>query len=459
MSRTCAGARVARRVLQSAPAATMPRRWFPLLVLLLSLSAPSRALAGGGPAQPRRAPVSRVALKARTGIQRWSQKKVKLLRNRLAAHKPAVRRTLWRGSAFGRALVRGRDRRRGAHDLIESSERMRDISRELKGAGATDSELPGVMEHVSLGFPSRASADNPEDKLLVQSGYVTSYNRQRKTPNWVATKLTRSDVTGLFNKRLKFKRNQKLPDTWEPAGPNDYRGAFASARLTRGHLVGSGDQTSDPQSHADTYLMTNQVPQLYDNNAGPWHDFEVHLRQTAMANDVYIFAGGVFDHDSPTIGQHEVAVPKATWKVAVVVPRGASFDSPAAKAMYLIVPNEPGKVSLEQTFDSFLVSGQEMEHTTGLRFFTSQTEEVRQKFLTSTYHPHVPVHYYSRRKIAEIRKMGLELPANVQLDPRERSATERVVTGVKTGTMAVGRAIRPASRPPSQAEPERFFQP
>jgi hypothetical protein len=125
--------------------------------------------------------------------------------------------------------------------------------------------------------------------------------------------------------------------------------------------------------------------------------------------------------------------------VAVVVPRGASFDSPAAKVMYLMVPNEPGKVSLEQTFDSFLVSGQEMERATGMRFFTTQTEAVREKFLASEYRPHVPVHYYSRRKLAEIRELGLRVPANVQMEPADRTTRERL-----TKTMGQTRFFRPA---------------
>lgn len=428
--------------------ALVSRRLLLLLALLLTVGAPLPAAAQRLPAAAQRqkqapptARLARLSQQVRARLRRFAIKKSKQVRSQvrstLQRHEPAVERVWWRGTGIVRNAIRGPDRRIGATSAADRANRTRALSRELTRAGVATDQLAGVLEHVALGMPSRATTRNPDDRLMPEEGYVASYNRQRKSPNWVAAKLTRSDITGPYNKRLRFRRNQKINPDWDPASPSDYKGVYARERLTRGHLIGSGDQTGDVESHKDTYLLSNQVPQLYDNNAGPWHDFELHVRGEATKNDVYVFAGGLYDNDSRTIGTNRVAVPKATWKVAVVVPPGHSPDSPAAKVMYLIVPNEAGKVKLNETFEKYLVTGPEMERATGHRFFTNLPEGSRQSMLASTYRPHVPVHYFSRRKLAEIRKLGLEVPKNVELNPQEMTARERVGHAARMGTRKV----------------------
>jgi endonuclease G len=434
-----------------------------LFAVLVSAAAPVDSEAGTA----QRGAITRQRAAPRRGLTR-SKSPGRLTRpggQPGSAGSRSLRRAVIRATSLGRRTTLARpEQRTGARSPSDAARRQRATLKTLIDAGVEPDRLHEVLEHVSLGMPSRASVRKQDDFVVAQPGYVSSYSRSRKSPNWVAAKLTRSDVTGKYSKRLRFKRNPKIPDAWEPASQNDYKGEFARRRITRGHLIGSGDQTADPGSHGETYfLQTNVVPQIYENNAGPWHDFETYLRNQARGRkDVYVFAGGIYGKRPARMGLHRVPIPKATWKVAVVVEPGQAFDSPTTKVMYLMVPNKVGKVRLNQTFESFLIDGPEMERQTGLRFFTSQTEPVRQQLLEQRYRPDVPVHYFSRRKLGEIRQMGLAIPDNVRMDPADLHFRERVALALRKTGGAIARFFRRgrgASGPVTPPPADRFFQP
>lgn len=440
----------------------MPSSRAPIVVLALVVSVAATARVEAGTA--RSAAMDRVKAVSRPGPSRFRQsssRRIQRIRGAAAAKNALLRGPARTATSLGRRLVRGPDRRTGARDASEAARRQRATIKTLIDAGVEPERLSEVAEHISPGMPSRASAKNPDDYVLAQPGYVSSYNRRRKAPNWVAVKITRSDVTGRYSKRLRFKRNQKIPDDWEPASQKDYKGEFKRQQITRGHLVGSGDQTADPDSHRDTYLLqTNVVPQIYENNAGPWHDFEVYLRNQARERkDVYVFAGGVYGRRPVTIGRHRIPIPKATWKVAVVVEPGQTIDSPSTRVMYLVVPNEVGRVRLNQTFESYLVEGPVVERMTGLRFFTNQTEPVRRQLLEQRYRPEVPIHYFSRRKLGEIRKMGLEIPANVRMDPADLRWRERVALALRRTAGRIAGFLRRGRGAGQRPTSDRSFQP
>lgn len=274
----------------------------------------------------------------------------------------------------------------------------------LAKAGIGETGLQQAYRHVELGAPSPADPTNPADLLLARNEYIVSYNAHTNTPNWVAFHTTKEDF-GPAQRPKKFRRDPTLPEAWQPAADADYRGSG----WTRGHLADAGSRSATARKIRKTFVLTNAVPQSYENNAGPWNDLETHLRDQ-IANqdkDVYTYTGPIYDQANPQrLGMGQVAVPSALWKIAVIVPRGTKMDDVTAetRVVSIIIPNAPGSVKLTDTFEPFRVAPQDIEARTGLTFFSNLEPSVRASLLRRVDAEPIQVHYAKSFKMSELRK-------------------------------------------------------
>lgn len=250
----------------------------------------------------------------------------------------------------------------------------------LSNAGIPTLRLSKVMDHVALGLPTAASRNSPENFLLARNQYVASYSKTRKTPNWVSWSLKAGDIAGT-SRQNNFRADHTIPKDWGRATKRDYKGSG----YTRGHLVASGERLSDSRSNSKTFVLTNVVPQLEASNRGPWLHLESFYRdQVARQNkDVYVIAGGLYKGTPKTIGKNQVAIPTSTWKVVVLVDRGKGLAgvTEASRVVSVIVPNEPGKVSVKQPFSDFRVTAREIQKQAGVELFAHLPHKLRATLL------------------------------------------------------------------------------
>lgn len=245
------------------------------------------------------------------------------------------------------------------------------------------------QQHVSGGgaqMPLGAPVDrSPQDELLlVKPQYVLSYNRFRNAPNWAAWRLTASDLGDTGRTRDRFAPDPQLPDGVYRAMHNDYRGSG----YDRGHLVPSAQRTADPEDNAATFLMTNILPQRHDLNAGAWEALEEwSLGMARQGWDLYTYAGGRYapvcatdrspagntpDPSCPSIGRsadiaRRVGVPVSTWKVIVLVPRGAGPNAVNASTPVVAV-DMPNDGTAGADWRRYLMSVDALESLTGYDF-------------------------------------------------------------------------------------------
>jgi endonuclease G len=194
-------------------------------------------------------------------------------------------------------------------------------------------------DHVALGVPT--DADPRDDLLLRKRAYALSYNPARGGPNWVSWHLERSHF-GAAPRGPQFVADTTLPSGVPVVVASDYAGSG----YTRGHMVRSEERTASAADNEATFLMTNVLPQTRDLNAGPWADLERHVETLARGGrSMWIVAGGVHDPGAPRL-RGRVAVPRATWKVVVVVRRGrVPADARAVadvEVLAAIMPNVAG---------------------------------------------------------------------------------------------------------------------
>ena len=242
---------------------------------------------------------------------------------------------------------------------------------ERPGAPTSTGPATATGDNVALGAPSNASASTPDDFLISRTAYTLSFNRSRGIPNWVSWHLSAADLGPV--ERGQFAPDPVIPKEWGRITPNDYR----NIGYDRGHMCPSGDRTKDKKINAETFMMTNIVPQAADNNQGPWADLEDYCRNLAKGgNELYIVAGGAGPFS--TVDDGKLAVPGSTWKVILVLPEGtddAARVSAKTRVIAVVMPNQSG--IRNRDWKTFRTKAKAIEDATGLSLFSKLPADVR----------------------------------------------------------------------------------
>jgi endonuclease G len=123
--------------------------------------------------------------------------------------------------------------------------------------------------------------------------------------------------------------------------------------------------------------MTNMQPQVHTLNAGPWKSLETYERDLAanQQNDVYVVAGPLFSTSPTTIG-HGVAIPRATFRVTVVLPRGAGLHNVTASTPVFAI-EMPNDTSVRgRKWPEFRTAVDDMERDSGYDFLAALPDDV-----------------------------------------------------------------------------------
>jgi endonuclease G, mitochondrial len=227
-----------------------------------------------------------------------------------------------------------------------------------------------VIEHLVMGNPSAAIFDtsSPTNYLMEKRQYVLSYNRDRGIPNWVAWHL---DSTWLGNapRQDDFRRDTLVPAGWFQVNGTSYqRSGYA-----RGHNCPSADRTNTIENNSATFLMTNMMPQVADNNSGPWEKLEEYCRELVVqGKELYIYAGGT---DSlGTINAGHVIVPAKTWKVVLELDAGDNDIhrvTDSTRTIAVVMPNSTELIEKKDNWKKFRTSVDSVEILTGYNFFSN----------------------------------------------------------------------------------------
>ena len=143
--------------------------------------------------------------------------------------------------------------------------------------------------------------DRPE-QILYKTGFTISYNRETKTPNWVAWHLTDNHTKGPHQRKQEVFSED--PEVKTPRATNmDYY----NSRYDRGHMCPAGDNKWSSESMRESFLFTNICPQNHGLNKYEWNDLEILCRDWARKDgSLDIVCGPIFrtpgDGSSRTLG-------------------------------------------------------------------------------------------------------------------------------------------------------------
>ena len=240
-------------------------------------------------------------------------------------------------------------------------------------------------------FGDPVDADASDDYIVRRPQFTSSYNRFKGTPNWVAYDLNGSQFQSGTDRCNCFTHDPLLPADFTHLSTADYTGAgsFAAAGrndanygIDRGHMTRSSDRTTGTLDNADTYYLSNVVPQFADLNQGPWNNMEgdLHALAATGTKEIYIITGPAGINTTTTPGSNgtvknegKIVIPASTWKIAVIMPRGAGLSNVhSANDVQIIavnMPNVPGVRN--EDWHQWETTVDALEHLTGYNFLAA----------------------------------------------------------------------------------------
>lgn len=214
-------------------------------------------------------------------------------------------------------------------------------------AGPTDD----CQEYAKYGVPGKSG------DLLCRKGFLLAHDPERKTPIWVVEHLTKVKVEGDISRSWSFKADPDL-ERGRRAELSDYK----NSGFDRGHVAPAADMEWDAQAMAESFYLSNMVPQNGPMNRGGWKGLEESVRQWVLdRGELYIYTGSVYSPGGvpANIGKNKVAVPTHLYKIV--------FDPTKVEAIAFIMPNRDVDVS---EMGKYVVSVRDVEAHTGLDFLS-----------------------------------------------------------------------------------------
>ncbi|MDE6479029.1 MAG: DNA/RNA non-specific endonuclease [Muribaculaceae bacterium] len=230
-------------------------------------------------------------------------------------------------------------------------------------------DIPGKPEATHYeGLENVVIPSGLASQIKEYTGFTLSFNKENRTPNYVAWELLGTEVGGSVSRSDYFWPDNELEGCTKHS---DYTGSG----YDRGHMCPAADQKWSEEAMNDCFVMANMCPQLHDLNAGAWETLESKERIWAKRDSaVMIIAGPIYTDGETYIEKSKVRVPDAFFKVLIAPyldePRGIAFVYPHMKC--------------QGNMQDYATTIDEVEKITGFDFFSSLPDELETK-LESSY--------------------------------------------------------------------------
>lgn len=220
---------------------------------------------------------------------------------------------------------------------------------------------------ISYGLDVVALPKGTTSEVKDYEGFRVSFNKDNRTPNWVAWELLGSETTGEVGRHNKFLQDPEVEGCPETV---DYR----KSGYDRGHMCPAADQKWSEKAMADCFFMTNICPQDHSLNSGAWNTLENKERSWARRDSaLLIVAGPLYSENDKSVIGRGVRVPGAFFKVLaapyLAEPRGIAF----------VYPN----MSSPGNMQNYVMTIRDLEKITGYDFFPALPDALEDKIETT----------------------------------------------------------------------------
>lgn len=203
-------------------------------------------------------------------------------------------------------------------------------------------------------FVAELLPSSTHDAVVIHNYFMLSYSEPHEQAEWVAYTLEKSHLTYDDRKRPYFIEDPKVRTK-----SADWRN-YKRSGYDRGHLCPAGDRRFSEYAYNETFYTSNVTPQNKEFNAGVWNRLEMKVRQWCKSyGTMHIITGGVLHGNMEEIGDEDVAVPNAFYKI-LIRENGDSY-----RVLAFLMPHQETDLPLS----AFLVSVDKLELLTGVDFF------------------------------------------------------------------------------------------
>lgn len=185
---------------------------------------------------------------------------------------------------------------------------------------------------------------------LCSNGFAILYSKTSKTPLVAVEKLTRDSVADAQGER---RTNDFFADPRLRRQDRSELSDYSRSGYDRGHMAAAANAT-DPQSMAQTFALSNMIPQDPTLNRQVWSKLERDTRSYAKRaqGSVFVYTGPLFERIQP-LGPNQVWIPTHVFKVV--------YDESKSEAWAWILPNH-SSATLSRPISYF-----EFERISGLK--------------------------------------------------------------------------------------------
>ena len=195
------------------------------------------------------------------------------------------------------------------------------------------------------------------ETVLCNEGYAVGFSTSTGTPQWTANVLNQYQVEHATVKRKdNFRADIRVPHQASVS-------VFHATGYDKGHLVPFEDLAYDNVAADESFLMTNIVPQISENNRQIWKAVEMKMRKLPKTyGPIFVITGPVYDGNS-SLMKDGTKIPSYMFKIA--------FSKENKKSWAVLIPNQGLKA---KEMGKYISSHEEISRRIGISFNLFNTQ-------------------------------------------------------------------------------------
>ena len=214
-----------------------------------------------------------------------------------------------------------------------------------------------------------------------ERNYTVFYDTSMMTPLWTAYPLE-SGHMGSYQRPSSWSYNPKIDTQYQIKVTG---GSYSNDTYSRGHMCPNGSRNGNTTMQAQTFYVTNQVPQIQNSfNSGIWSNLEGAVQGVAKTKneEIYVVTGVAFNkkgenrtinYTSPSKApSQQVPIPNYFYKLVLRVKTSAGGAVTDAVCVAFWFEHK----AYSDSYTNYTVSVDEVESWTGFDFFVNLPSDI-----------------------------------------------------------------------------------
>ena len=212
-----------------------------------------------------------------------------------------------------------------------------------------------------------------------ERNYTVFYDTQMTTPLWTAYPLA-SGHMGSNPRPSSWSYNPNIDEKYQVRVTD---GSYSNSTYSRGHMCPNGSRNGNATMQAQTFYVTNQVPQIQNSfNSGIWSNLENAVQGIAKSHneEIYVVTGVAFEKEgetrtinytSPKSSSQRVPIPNYFYKLVLRVKYSGRTVSDASCIAFWF-----DHKAYSDSYQNHTVSVDQVEAWTGFDFFVNLPDDL-----------------------------------------------------------------------------------